>query len=77
VLLQGAEAALCPSARRAHTLEVVGQRYLLLHGGYDGCSLLGDTWVYNTRRSTWLAVDVQGGLHTDQHRPRTALGLLL
>ncbi|WIA11976.1 hypothetical protein OEZ85_012058 [Tetradesmus obliquus] len=56
---QGSEAAVGPSARRAHTLEVVGNRYLLLHGGYDGTTLLGDTWVFDTRSSTWLAVDVQ------------------
>jgi hypothetical protein len=41
-------------------LEVVGDRYLLLHGGYDGCSLLGDTWVFETHSNRWLAVDVQG-----------------
>jgi hypothetical protein len=60
--LQVGQGACCPSARRAHTLEVVGDRYLLLHGGYDGCSLLGDTWVFDTRSSSWLAVDVQGEL---------------
>jgi hypothetical protein len=59
---QVGEGACCPSARRAHTLEVVGDRYLLLHGGYDGSSLLVDTWVFDTRSSRWLAIDVQGEL---------------
>lgn len=50
-----------PTARRAAALECVGERYLLLHGGYCGThQLLNDTWVFDTRANRWLVVDVSG-----------------
>eukprot|EP00878_Enallax_costatus_P007290 GHUV01007636.1.p1 GENE.GHUV01007636.1~~GHUV01007636.1.p1 ORF type:complete len:245 (+),score=97.92 GHUV01007636.1:338-1072(+) len=48
-----------PAARRAASLELVGDRYLLLHGGYAGIhQLLNDTWVFDTHSNRWLVVDV-------------------
>eukprot|EP00879_Flechtneria_rotunda_P015907 GHRR01016635.1.p1 GENE.GHRR01016635.1~~GHRR01016635.1.p1 ORF type:complete len:1115 (+),score=388.60 GHRR01016635.1:222-3566(+) len=50
----------CPSPRRAHSLEVVDERYLLLHGGYAGTQqLLSDTWVYDSHTGHWLMADMQ------------------
>lgn len=52
-----------PTARRAASLELVGDRYLLLHGGYAGThQLLQDTWVFDTHTNRWLEVDVSGEL---------------
>ena len=53
--------ALHPAARRAASLELVGNRYLLLHGGYAGThQLLNDTRVFDTHGNRWLVVDVSG-----------------
>lgn len=50
-----------PAGRRAAALELVDNRYLLLHGGYSGSQqLLHDTWVFDTHSNRWLMVDVTG-----------------
>jgi hypothetical protein len=44
VLVQGAG----PSARYAHTLSLVANRFLVAMGGNDGKSTLGDAWALDT-----------------------------
>ncbi|KAF8071143.1 GPA3 [Scenedesmus sp. PABB004] len=44
-----------PPPRRAHVLEAVAGRFLLVHGGYSGThELCGDTWSYDTHTGAWL-----------------------
>lgn len=44
VLVQGPG----PSARYAHTLSLVANRFLVAMGGNDGKSTLGDAWALDT-----------------------------
>ncbi len=44
MLVQGAG----PSARYAHTLSLVANRFLVAMGGNDGKSTLGDAWALDT-----------------------------
>jgi hypothetical protein len=44
VLVQGAG----PSARYAHTLSLVANRFLVAMGGNDGKATLGDAWALDT-----------------------------
>lgn len=44
VLVSGAG----PSARYAHTLSLVANRFLVAMGGNDGKSTLGDAWALDT-----------------------------
>lgn len=37
-----------PSARYAHTLSLVANRFLVAMGGNDGKSTLGDAWALDT-----------------------------
>lgn len=52
-----------PSRRRGHAAEVVGDRYLVVHGGYDGGegqAYLGDAAVLDTTTRTWTALHAAG-----------------
>ncbi|KAG2441016.1 hypothetical protein HXX76_003869 [Chlamydomonas incerta] len=54
-----------PSRRRGHAAEVVDDRYLLVHGGYDGggggAGYLGDAAVLDTTTGAWTALNAEGG----------------
>jgi hypothetical protein len=51
---------LSPSARRGHVLEVLEDRYLLLHGGYNGEQHLGDLAVFDLHQQMWVEAPSQG-----------------
>ncbi|GFR47091.1 hypothetical protein Agub_g8661, partial [Astrephomene gubernaculifera] len=50
-----------PSPRRGHAAEVVDDRYLLVHGGYDGSGLLADGAVLDTATGVWRDLAAAGG----------------
>ncbi len=57
----GCTSCSAPYARRAHALEAVAGRYLLLQGGYSGThELAGDTWLFDTQHTCWARIDVEG-----------------
>ncbi len=48
--------------RRAHAVAALGDRHLLVTGGYDGgAQLLGDALVLDTQTGTWHAAPVHAG----------------
>ena len=42
-----------PSARYLHAMAPIGEDLVLLYGGNDGSSFLGDTWLYDLGDNTW------------------------
>ncbi|GLI65448.1 hypothetical protein VaNZ11_008828 [Volvox africanus] len=50
-----------PSPRRGHAAEVVDDRYLVVHGGYDGASDLAGGAVLDTATGTWRDLSAAGG----------------
>jgi hypothetical protein len=68
VLVQGAG----PSARYAHTLSLVANRFLVAMGGNDGKSTLGDAWALDTSEKpyAWRKITDAG----DMPCPRCAAG---
>lgn len=51
-----------PSARRGHACTVLGEHRLMVHGGFDGTSHLGDTYVLDVPTLLWTRVAVGGEL---------------
>jgi protein phosphatase len=56
VIVQGAG----PSARYAHTLALVANRFLVVSGGNDGKQTLGDSWALDTSEKPYQWRKVQG-----------------
>lgn len=56
VMVQGAG----PSARYAHTLALVSNRFLVVSGGNDGKQTLGDSWALDTSEKPYQWRRVQG-----------------
>ncbi|GIM00701.1 hypothetical protein Vretimale_5653 [Volvox reticuliferus] len=50
-----------PRPRRGHAAEVVDDRYLVVHGGYDGTSDLAGGAVLDTATATWRDLSAAGG----------------
>lgn len=69
VLVQGAG----PSARYAHTLSLVANRFLVAMGGNDGKATLGDAWALDTSEKPyqWRKITDAG----DMPCPRYAQGM--
>ncbi|GAX75514.1 hypothetical protein CEUSTIGMA_g2957.t1 [Chlamydomonas eustigma] len=57
-----------PGARRGHACAVVAERYLVIHGGYNGTQLLSDAHVLDLRTTAWTGLEVSGALD-DQPSP--------
>lgn len=51
---------LAPSARRGHAAGVVEGRQLLVHGGFDGSSHLGDAFAFDPTEQLWTRLHVRG-----------------
>ena len=67
-----------PSARRGHVIEVLEDRYLLLHGGYNGQQHLADLAVFDLQQEMWVAAPPQGRHPTSAyHQLWGSLPLLL
>jgi hypothetical protein len=43
-----------PSGRRSHATLVLQERFLVVHGGYDGRRYLSDMHVYDTLSQAWI-----------------------
>ncbi|KXZ56238.1 hypothetical protein GPECTOR_1g207 [Gonium pectorale] len=50
-----------PSPRRGHACEVVSDRYLVVHGGYDGAAHLVNGAVLDTATGAWRDLAAEGG----------------
>lgn len=49
-----------PSPRRAAASCVVEDRWLVIHGGFDGSKCLGDTHMFDPVSCTWTAIVCEG-----------------
>lgn len=74
VLVQGAG----PSARYAHTLSLVANRFLVAMGGNDGKSTLGDAWALDTSEKPyqWRKITDAGEMPSPRWVWRAARELL-
>ena len=43
-----------PSARYSHSASVVGSKFLVIVGGYDGVVNKSDVFVFNSEKNTWV-----------------------
>lgn len=50
-----------PTPRRGHAAEPLGDRFWLLHGGYDGEQQLGDARLLDVTTGSWSRLAVAGG----------------
>jgi hypothetical protein len=50
-----------PAARRAAASCCVGDRWLIVHGGFDGAQCLSDAFVLDTHTLVWARIDSDGG----------------
>lgn len=58
-----------PSARYAHTLALVANRYLVATGGNDGKKTLSDAWALDTsdKPYQWQKIDNAGDVPSPRH----------
>ena len=60
-----------PSARRAAASTVCGDRWLVVHGGFDGSRCLSDAFVLDTQALVWRKLELDGnGSSATQLGPR-------
>lgn len=61
----------CPSSRRAAASTVVANRWIVIHGGFDGTKCLCDTYVLDTHEMSWKILKLEKGCKsTSQTGPR-------
>ena len=51
-----------PPSRYSHSASIVGGKFLVIIGGYDGGVNKSDLFVYNTETGGWIEPGLAGGL---------------